>query len=419
MYNKESIINFLAYTVWPNNNVISLDELNDISYNKKRLEFAQYKKELIDIFEQEIQSYNIKDGTNVAVLLSGGLDSTLLLYFLKKFFPSSSFYTYTLAYHANDSHLQKAQDISKYFGTIHKEIIIDLDNDLFQIFDDIYQSWYDLEGEDSLIMNHILANYIKEDCQIVFSGFGLDYLFAGMDLFRNSYMEKIFAEKLIDKGFLLKTLGMNKFYLKYVLNKIENNPSNFFVKYGEYYGDVLLSDLQKIAKQYFEDSMNSINLDLTDLKKQILFIISTSLANRYNPYNMPYKKNGLYHYNPFGSKEVIKKVLALNIPDEFLLNPYTMEKKFIIRDIFRDLVWMNVITQLHSGTVLKYTSSIQANKDKILLLVKENREFLDKYYSDEFLTSLDKIIDDSIWYENSKVIIILLQLLFFKKYNNF
>lgn len=80
---------------------------------------------------------------------------------------------------------------------------------------------------------------------------------------------------------------------------------------------------------------------------------------------------------------------------------------------------MNVITQLHSGTVLKYTSSIQANKDKILLLVKENREFLDKYYSDEFLTSLDKIIDDSIWYENSKVIIILLQLLFFKKYNNF
>lgn len=43
---------------------------------------------------------------------------------------------------------------------------------------EIGQMEYHFEFEDSFIMNHILAKEVKKDCTVVFSGFGLDYVFA-------------------------------------------------------------------------------------------------------------------------------------------------------------------------------------------------------------------------------------------------
>ncbi|MDR2640955.1 MAG: hypothetical protein LBC61_06780 [Candidatus Peribacteria bacterium] len=56
-----------------------------------------------------------------------------------------------------------------------------------------------------------------------------------MDLFRNSFIEKLYNENLINKKFILKALNGNKFYLKYVLNKIKLYDEDFFIKFGEYY----------------------------------------------------------------------------------------------------------------------------------------------------------------------------------------
>ncbi|MDP2090476.1 MAG: asparagine synthase C-terminal domain-containing protein [Candidatus Gracilibacteria bacterium] len=416
---KEQITKFLAFTVGSNSNFIDIDYLNSINLidnSDKNIEF--FKESVLNIFNNEIDSYKINDGENIGLLLSGGLDSTLLLDIIIDKFPSSKIYTYTLGYNSSDSHLIKAKNIAEKYNTIHREVIYDLESHLLDTFDEIYKNCYDLEGEDSLIMNHILSKEVVKDCKIVFSGFGLDYVFAGMDLFRNSFMEKLYNSNLIDKSYIFNVLGGNKYYLKYVLDKI-NSPlgSNFFIKYGEYYAYNLNNTLQDISIKYFNENVGNIRSDISELKKQIYFIITTSLSNRYNPYNLPYKNLGVNHYNPFGSKKVISEVISLNIPDNFLYNPYTKEKKFIIREISKEKINKELLNNLHTGTVLNYEQSFRKNKSQIINQVNENINFLSNFFGLDFLNNFDKFIEDSLWYENSKQIILILQLIFYVKNN--
>jgi len=194
-YNNNEISNFLAFTVWPKADYISISDLNAIKLqNNSNKDITFFKKSINSIFDWELNYYWIQNWENIWILLSGWLDSTLLLHLLSEKFNKSLIYTYTLWYTNEDEHLVSSRNISKKYWTIHKEIIYNLKDKLFDTFDDIYKNWYNLEWEDSLIMNHILAKEVKKDCKKVFSGFWLDYFFAGMDLFKNSFMEKLFNE---------------------------------------------------------------------------------------------------------------------------------------------------------------------------------------------------------------------------------
>lgn len=415
MLDTSKIVNFLSFMLWSETELISIDYLNSINLSKDKKSLEILKEDILGIFKSEIKSYNLVDEEHIWLLLSGWLDSLLLLDLLKSEFPNSVIYTYTLWYSKLDKHLKIAKNISERYQTVHREVIFDLKNNLLHIFDEIYSLWYDLEGEDSLIMNHILSKEVKKECKIVFSWFGLDYIFAWMDLFRNSFNEKLYNKWLINKTYLLESVNWNKFYLKSILDNIKNYDESFFLKYGEYYWDILLPDFKKQAINYFYQNFNNIRQDISELKKQIYYIINTSLSNRYNPYNEPYKKNWVRHLNPFWSKDVITKILSLNISEEYLYNPITQEKKYIIREIARDLLDTELLSHLHSWTVLKYDTSIRNNKNNILKIVHDNKDVLSMYLNNDFLNNLDKIIENSMWYENSKKIIILLQMLFYVK----
>lgn len=416
-YNNRDIAKFLAFTIWANTDFISISDLKGIKLQDNSLESLWFfKNKIINIFNEEIDSYNLANWDNIWLLLSWWLDSTLLLFLLKNKFPKSKIFTYTLWYTKEDEHLSISRKIAESYWAEHREIIYNLEDNLFSTFDDIYSSGYELEWEDSLIMNHILAKEVKKDCKVVFSWFGLDYVFWWMDLFRNSFIEKLYNENLINKKFILKALNGNKFYLKYVLNKIKLYDEDFFIKFGEYYWWALNTELEDYVKDHFYSTMSNFS-NLPTLKKQIYFIILTSLANRYRPYNLPYEKQWLKHYNPFWSLNVIKKVLELNIDVKYLLNPYTLEKKYIIREIFKDLWGSELIENLHRWTVLKYNKAIEKNKTEIYDLLMENKDFLLQYLSKDYFNVIDRVINDSIWYENSKQIILLLQLLFHEKHN--
>lgn len=418
-HTQSDIARFLSYMVWPHANHIDIDSLNNIQLtDSSGLSLGDFKDEIRTIFKEEIKKSKVTDGEDISLLLSGGLDSTLLLILLQDVYPNSQIYTYTLAYTKDAIHLDIAQQIAEKYNCIHKAVVYDIENKFFETFTDIYQSWYELEWEDSLIMNHILAKYIKKDCKYVFSGFGLDYMFAWMDLFKNSFMEKMYNTWVINASYILQNLWGNKFYFRYFLDKTKQYSEDFFIKYWEYYGQSLTPELEKENLDFFQDSIQSIRWDISELKKQIYFIISTSLNNRYRPYNTPYEKQGFTHYNPFGSIETIEKIIALNIPDAFLLNPLTLEKKFVIRDMFRDMTENKYIDSLHTGTVLNYHLAIQNNREEILALFSDSKEFLLQYISNDYYDLLGQIAHDSIWYENSKQIIVLLQLLFHEKHNS-
>lgn len=139
-------------------------------------------------------------------------------------------------------------------------------------------------------MNHILAKEVKKDCAVVFSGFGLDYVFGGMDLFRNAYIEKLYNTGLVDIKYVLDSVGGNKYYCKYLLEKFTDTKltADYFIKYGEYYGDLLNDAKEKEVMLEFQSMVDSFPQESTDLSTQIYYVVSTSLAKRYAPYNEPY-----------------------------------------------------------------------------------------------------------------------------------
>ncbi len=113
---------------------------------------------------------------SLSFLLSGGLDSSLILAFLRKIYPDLPIATFVLANTDEHPDLINAREIAKLFGTIHTEIVLS-DNDVIKFsneFNKIKKS--DLKGD----MNwFILFSYAKSFSNVIVTGDGGDECFGG------------------------------------------------------------------------------------------------------------------------------------------------------------------------------------------------------------------------------------------------
>ncbi len=112
----------------------------------------------------------------LSFLLSGGLDSSLILAFLRKIYPDLPIATFVLANTNEHPDLINAREIAKLFSTIHTEIVLS-DNDVVKFsneFNKIKKS--DLKGD----MNwFILFSYAKSFSNVIVTGDGGDECFGG------------------------------------------------------------------------------------------------------------------------------------------------------------------------------------------------------------------------------------------------
>jgi hypothetical protein len=82
-----------------------------------------------------------------------------------------------------------------------------------------------------------------------------------------------------------------------------------------------------------------------------------------------------------------------------------------------EIIDKKTIGLFHSGTVLKYYNVFLNNKENIINLIDKNKDFLLEVLNKDFVDNIENIIENSMWYENTVKIILILQLLFYKKYN--
>lgn len=217
-------------------------------FEERRISFKEAKERVEDLLIKSIKKLT-KD-KKIAILFSGGIDSSLIVAICRKIYPNKKIYTYSAGFYGEDE-FEYSRLVVRKFNTLHKEKIL---------------SKEDYIGENSLLKplirqkseplhpNEIalaeVEKMAKEDgCEIAICGEGADDIFGGY--------------------------GQN---LRMYLNYKGDRP--FFKFFLDNYRYFSLEDRKKIVKEkYLVDDFKLLNLFLdekempVDIRNKVFYFI--------------------------------------------------------------------------------------------------------------------------------------------------
>ena len=118
---------------------------------------------------------------NLACLLSGGLDSSLITALVSKYIPKGQLQTYSIGM-KNGSDLKYAKMVSDHIQSNHTEVLLTEDEFFAAIPEVIYHiESYDTTTVRASVGNYLVSKYISEnsDAKVIFNGDGSDELTGG------------------------------------------------------------------------------------------------------------------------------------------------------------------------------------------------------------------------------------------------
>ncbi len=147
----------------------------------------------------------LKADVNVDLLLSGGIDSTIITYITKKIL-NKNVKAYSLSFsNKKFDEARKASLISKELGIEHEIINFNVENN-DQIIDELINILPEPIGDPSIVPTYFLNKFVSKETKAVLSGDGADELFAGYDWYRS-----LMASPYLPKG----TENLFYFYSKF------------------------------------------------------------------------------------------------------------------------------------------------------------------------------------------------------------
>jgi asparagine synthase (glutamine-hydrolysing) len=216
----------------------------------------------IDVLENTIKknilnSINESDPKNIAISLSGGIDSSLVLLLLKKVFPNSKINAFSIKFSNSIDETIKARDIANHVGVSHK--IISVDNYFEKLplvisrtglpFWDIH--WYYVAEQAKSISNYLV------------SGDGGDELFGGYTFRYSKFLSLINPNSTPQDKI--------KAYLECHLRDHVPDQSEIFTQNSNF----SWSEIYDLLMPYFDNSLNPLEqLFLADYNGKLLYNFS-------------------------------------------------------------------------------------------------------------------------------------------------
>ena len=135
-------------------------------------------KKTINLFENSIKRHLISD-VPVAVLLSGGIDSSAITAFASKHY-KGKLKTYSIAfdYNKGDNELSLAAKIARKYNTDHTEIHI-TGNDLIDVLESLANSHDEPFADSGNIPLYLISKKLKGSVKVILQGDGGDEFFGG------------------------------------------------------------------------------------------------------------------------------------------------------------------------------------------------------------------------------------------------
>lgn len=215
-----------------------------------------------ELLEKAVDRQLMSD-VEIGSLLSGGIDSALITYFMVKRSPKKiKSFTVGFDEHSGESELDDAKETAQILGTQHKEVILHQDN-FKEIFEKIIDIVEEPLGTTSTIPMYFLNMEVAKHLKVVLTGQGADEPLGGYTRYKGLFMsEKIpelFFRSLQPISPFIKnekiSRAINAFGEKDKIKKLENSYMLFNEK--EIFELINTQDHNSYTKiKYFYDDLN-------------------------------------------------------------------------------------------------------------------------------------------------------------------
>ena len=189
---------------------ISKNKFWEISFNRGRIENLSMDKAVHKIgtaIEESVKDRLVSDAP-LGVLLSGGLDSSAILYYAQKN-SQKKIKTFSIGFKESSFDESKyARVVARHLGSEHYEKIFEASDSLGMI-DKLGDVLDEPMADQSVLRTYLLSKFTRENVTVALGGDGGDEVFAGYDTFvahrLAGFYEKIprqFRKKFIEKVML-------------------------------------------------------------------------------------------------------------------------------------------------------------------------------------------------------------------------
>ncbi|QQG44079.1 MAG: asparagine synthase (glutamine-hydrolyzing) [Candidatus Roizmanbacteria bacterium] len=342
------------------NGNVSLNKYWQIKENKIDQPFEDIRNDLEKILIDSVTKRLIAD-VPVGVLLSGGLDSSLITAIASKY-SKNKIKTVNISFPGSGIDERKyAEEVANHCNTNHIALTLDV-KDIYNQFKLNIGIYDDLSTVDSgLFSTYLLSKKIREiGVKVILVGEGADEIFAGYTWFQLSQYPLRFLPDNIKAWFyyyaIMRNLPNKKFfdYSNILLNKMNETSGSFLKKIQRYEIDYSLPNhyCMKVDKGSMAASVEA---------------------------RAPYMDHRIAEF-------------AANINDKYLLNssiynPKVSNEKFILRQIAKDYLPPSIAQRKKRGGMIPLYNLLNRGltEDKQLIL---SNNYLLRFYGKEYLSEL-------------------------------
>jgi asparagine synthase (glutamine-hydrolysing) len=179
-------------------------EWQDYKVASKPVDLDQLRDALIDATKVRLMS-----DVPLAVLLSGGLDSSLISSITKRLLRGTNqeLHSFSVGLSPDAPDIKAAREVAKFIGTTHHEVFFSVEEGIKELEKIIWHiESYDITTIRASTPMYFLSKYIHQmGIKVVLSGEGADEVFGGYLYFHNAPSAEEFAQETIRRVNLLST----------------------------------------------------------------------------------------------------------------------------------------------------------------------------------------------------------------------
>lgn len=340
----------------------------DVSYDEPYpvLSEPEAKKRLIEILDRSVTSQMMGE-VPVGVLLSGGVDSSTIAYFIHK--NGFNLKTFNIGFE-DINEFEYSRAVAKHLGLEHMEILMTLD-DVVNRFDAVMRAIDEPIADPACIPLYFLTEELKKHVTVVLSGEGGDEMFGGY----NQYKTMVGAKRP------------------------PKHPFRRFLEESYYFNDAgrFLRKRDALSviwrhKKYFDEQPLLNGMLAYDMKTWM----PENLMMKADKILMAHSLEGRF---PFLSKEVLD-FASRDIPQKYKIRSGVT--KWILKEAVRDFLPEGIIERRKMGFSVPVKEILNRMKDTVLsayddargtvldgvVSVRALRKHTDDYYAGKHTDSL-------------------------------